>query len=139
MPLAKTRHGCLHYEIVDQVAPWVGPRDAILFHHGIGASSEIWSGWFPALQEAHRLFSFDIRAYGRSHIPADDFASALDVLVDAQGVVRRAAREVAAFINSECIEGAHWDRLVATTEGHRVSDLAVGSRRQPVHSRAGHG
>lgn len=82
MPLATTRHGSLHYEIVDQVAPWCEPGDAILFHHGIGASAEIWTGWFPALQEAHRLVSFDMRGYGRSHIPAADFAWSLDLLVD---------------------------------------------------------
>lgn len=82
MPLATTRHGSLHYEIVDQVAPWCEPGDAILFHHGIGASAEIWTGWFPALQEAHRLVSFDMRGYGRSHIPAADFAWSLDLFVD---------------------------------------------------------
>jgi pimeloyl-ACP methyl ester carboxylesterase len=82
MPLATTRHGSLHYESVDQVAPWCDPRQAILFHHGIGASAAIWTGWFPALQEAHRLVTFDMRGYGRSHIPAADFAWSLDLLVD---------------------------------------------------------
>ena len=82
MPFAKTQHGSLHYEIVDQVAPWRGSREAILFHHGIGASAEIWRGWFPALIDAHRLVSFDMRGYGRSHVPADDFSWSLDLLVD---------------------------------------------------------
>jgi len=82
MPLATTRHGGLHYEVVDQVAPWRPRRAAILFHHGIGASAEIWTGWFPALIDSHRLVTFDMRGYGRSHIPADDFAWSLDLLVD---------------------------------------------------------
>jgi len=82
MPLATTGQGSLFYEIVDQVAPWGERREAILFHHGIGASAAIWTGWFPALQEAHRLVTFDMRGYGRSHIPAADFAWSLDLLVD---------------------------------------------------------
>ena len=82
MPLATTRQGGLHYEIVDRVAFGGEPRDAILFHHGIGASAGIWTGWFPALAEAHRLVSFDMRGYGRSHIPAADFAWSLDLMVD---------------------------------------------------------
>jgi pimeloyl-ACP methyl ester carboxylesterase len=82
MPLATTRHGGLHYEIVDRVAPWRGRRDAILFHHGIGASAEIWTGWFPALIDSNRLVTFDMRGYGRSDIPSEDFAWSLDLLID---------------------------------------------------------
>lgn len=82
MPLATTRHGTLHYEVVDQVAPWREDREAILFHHGIGASAEIWTGWLPALVDGYRLVAFDMRGYGRSDIPAADFAWSLDLLVE---------------------------------------------------------
>jgi len=82
MPLATTRHGTLHYEVVDQAAPWNRDRKPILFHHGIGASAEIWLGWVPALVDAHRLVNFDMRGYGRSHIPAADFTWSLDLLVE---------------------------------------------------------
>jgi pimeloyl-ACP methyl ester carboxylesterase len=81
MPLATTRQGSLHYEIVDQAAPSPAPREAILFHHGIGASAGIWAGWFPALADAYRLVSFDMRGYGRSHVPAADFAWSLEQMV----------------------------------------------------------
>ncbi len=82
MPLATTRQGGLHYEIVDRVAPARAPREAVLFHHGIGASAGIWAGWFPALADAHRLLSFDMRGYGRSPVPAADFAWSLEQMVD---------------------------------------------------------
>src|SRR5882757_6473501 len=82
MPLATTRQGSLHYDIIDQVAPWRESRDAILFHHGIGANAGLWAGWFPALADAHRLVSFDMRGCGRSHIPAAGFAWSLDLMVD---------------------------------------------------------
>ena len=82
MPLAATSHGTLHYDVVDLVAPWQRPRLPILFHHGIGASAGIWAGWRPALADAHRLVTFDMRGYGRSTIPAADFRWSLDLLVD---------------------------------------------------------
>ncbi|MBM3648267.1 MAG: alpha/beta fold hydrolase [Alphaproteobacteria bacterium] len=81
MPLASTGHGSLYYEAVDQVGPHE-PREAILFHHGIGASARIWAGWFPALSDAHRLVSFDMRGCGRSHVPKADFTWSLGLLVD---------------------------------------------------------
>ncbi|MFO1160452.1 MAG: alpha/beta hydrolase [Reyranellaceae bacterium] len=82
MPLASTKYGSLHYDVADQVAPWRAQRKPILFHHGIGAGAGIWAGWAPALCDAHRLVSFDMRGCGRSHIPGPDFAWSLDLLVD---------------------------------------------------------
>jgi pimeloyl-ACP methyl ester carboxylesterase len=82
MPLATTKHGTLHFEAIDQVAPWQRQREAILFHHGIGACAEIWAGWQPALADAYRLVAFDMRGCGRSDIPAADFAWSLDLLVE---------------------------------------------------------
>jgi pimeloyl-ACP methyl ester carboxylesterase len=82
MPLAKTTHGTLHYEVVDQAAPWQRQREAILFHHGIGGSAGIWAGWWPALIDGYRLVTFDMRGCGRSDIPAADFAWSLDLLVE---------------------------------------------------------
>jgi pimeloyl-ACP methyl ester carboxylesterase len=123
MPLASTRHGSLHYETVDQVAPWIRPRDAILFHHGIGASAEIWSGWFPALQEAYRLVRFDMRGYGRSHIPAADFDWSLDLLVEDLFAVADAAGLQRFHLVGESIGGtvalaaalAHPERIATLT------------------------
>jgi pimeloyl-ACP methyl ester carboxylesterase len=82
MPLATTRHGKLYYEVVEQVAPWHRDREAILFHHGIGAGAGIWAGWQPALADAYRLVAFDMRGCGRSHIPPADVAWSLDLLVE---------------------------------------------------------
>ncbi|MCA0300928.1 MAG: alpha/beta hydrolase [Proteobacteria bacterium] len=82
MPLAATPHGPLHYEIVDRLVPWTRPGLPVLFHHGIGASAGLWTGWLPALADAHRLVTFDMRGYGRSTIPPADFAWSLDRLVD---------------------------------------------------------
>jgi pimeloyl-ACP methyl ester carboxylesterase len=79
---AKTGHGSLHYDIVDQAAPWRATGETILFHHGIGSCAEIWRGWWPALIDSRRLVSFDMRGCGRSEIPPADFTWSLDLLVD---------------------------------------------------------
>src|SRR5215510_11264654 len=82
MALAATAEGSLYYEVVDPVAPWAKSRAPILFHHGIGASAEIWAGWYSTLVDSYRLVSFDMRGYGRSHIPAAGFAWSLDKMVE---------------------------------------------------------
>jgi pimeloyl-ACP methyl ester carboxylesterase len=80
--LVATAHGALHYDVVDQVAPWQAGGAPILFHHGIGSSAELWAGWQAALADRHRLIAFDMRGCGRSHVPAADFRWSLDLLVD---------------------------------------------------------
>lgn len=95
MPLAPSAHGGLYFESVERTSPWRQPRDAIVFHHGIGASAGIWGDWYPELVDAHRLIRFDMRGCGRSHIPPAQFPWSLDLLVedlfavaDAAGVER---------------------------------------------------
>src|SRR5215475_14584194 len=82
MPLVPTLQGSLHYDFVDQTAPWSKPRAPILFHHGIGAGAGLWAGWHSTLVDAYRLVTFDMRGCGRSHIPAADFAWSLDRMVE---------------------------------------------------------
>ena len=73
MALVQTADGALQYEVVEQTAPW-NPRGLpILFHHGIGSSSALWRGWYPALVDSYPMAVFDMRGCGRSHIPGPDF------------------------------------------------------------------
>jgi pimeloyl-ACP methyl ester carboxylesterase len=95
MPLAETPHGGLYFEVIDRVAPGEIPRDPILFHHGIGASRDIWGDWITALADRYRIALFDMRGYGRSHIPVPDDPWSLDELIgdvfavaDAAGLAR---------------------------------------------------
>jgi len=82
MPLAQTAHGALHYETVDHPGPWQKKGLPILFHHGIGSSAALWTGWFPALIDRHPLAVFDMRGCGRSHIPSAGFKWSLDRMVE---------------------------------------------------------
>lgn len=105
MPFAAAGHGNLHFDVVDQVVPWHEPRDAILFHHGIGASAGIWAGWFPQLADAYRLVTFDMRGYGRSRVPEADFAWSLEQMVDDVFAVADAARLERFHLVGESIGG----------------------------------
>ena len=124
MPLATTRQGSLHYEIVDQVASGREPRDAILFHHGIGASAGIWRGWFPALADAHRLVSFDMRGYGRSHIPSADFKWSLEQMVEDLFAVADAAGLPRFHLVGESIGGTV-ALAAALAEPTRIATLTI--------------
>ena len=95
MPLAPTSHGALYYEVIDRVAPGQAQRDPILFHHGIGASAEIWNEWIAALADRHKIVTFDMRGYGRSVIPPPEFRWSLEQFItdvfavaDAAGLAR---------------------------------------------------
>lgn len=82
MALVQTAEGALSYDVVEQTAPWQPRGLPILFHHGIGSSSPLWRGWYPALIDRHPLVTFDMRGCGRSHIPGADFAWSLDRMVE---------------------------------------------------------
>jgi len=105
MPLADTAQGTLHYDVVDQIVPWRQKRLPILFHHGIGASAGIWADWRPALADAYRIVTFDMRGYGRSNIPAEDFEWSLDLLVEDLFAVADAAGAERFHLVGESIGG----------------------------------
>ena len=70
----------LHYDVIDMVAPWHDARPPILFHHGVGASMEIWTDWIFALADRYRIVRFDMLGFGRSEAPAPDFPWTIDGL-----------------------------------------------------------
>ncbi len=82
MPFVSRGSHRLHYEVIDIAAPWHDRPPTILFHHGIGADSGIWTDWVHALADRYRLVRFDMRGFGRSDVPAADFAWSMRLLVD---------------------------------------------------------
>jgi pimeloyl-ACP methyl ester carboxylesterase len=82
MPTLSTSGAELHYQIHDLTAPWIGDKHTILFHHGLGATSGTWAGWFPMLADRLRIVSFDMRGHGRSSHPRPDAPLSLDLLAD---------------------------------------------------------
>lgn len=124
MPLAQTKHGALHFDVFDDIAPWEKAGDPILFHHGIGACSQIWMEWREAVAERYRLITFDMRGYGRSHIPPQDFGWSLDLLVDDVFAVADAAGVERFHLVGESIGGTI-GLAAALAQPARIASLTV--------------
>lgn len=124
MPHAQTAHGALYYEVIDRVAPETTPRDPILFHHGIGAWTGIWEDWIAALAEHYRIAVFDMRGYGRSHIPAPDDPWSIEELIGDVFAVADAAGFARFHLAGESIGGTIG--LAATlARPERIATLTV--------------
>jgi 3-oxoadipate enol-lactonase len=85
----------LHYDMLDITPPWAGATETIIFHHGVGANSDIWSQWIPVLGDRYRLVRFDMRGFGRSAAAAtadtwtfDTFTNDVISVADAVGASR---------------------------------------------------
>lgn len=82
MPKIETGTGALHYDVCDMVPAWNENPQTILFHHGIGANIHIWADWLPVLAMRYRLVRFDMRGFGKSVQPAEDYRWSFPGLVD---------------------------------------------------------
>jgi 3-oxoadipate enol-lactonase len=91
MPTLDRPGGALHYEVIDVTPPWAGTAPLIVFHHGVGATADIWAEWLPALADRYRLARFDTLGFGRSSRPGAGFGWTLDGLADDVVAVARAA------------------------------------------------
>ena len=61
--------GALHFEVIDATPPWRREAPLVVFHHGIGATGDIWAEWLPALVDRFRIARFDTLGFGRSAVP----------------------------------------------------------------------
>ena len=69
--MPKTARG-LYYEMMDLRPAWVregGAGRPVVFHHGVGASLEIFDAWVPIIAAHHPIARFDMRGFGRSDRP----------------------------------------------------------------------
>ncbi len=83
--------GEIYFEVIDLAPPWVPEPPLIVFHHGVGATADLWAGWLPALADGYRIARFDTLGFGRSAVPGPGFRWSLDGLADDVLAVARAA------------------------------------------------
>jgi pimeloyl-ACP methyl ester carboxylesterase len=83
--------GALHWELIDAAPPWAGKPPLIVFHHGIGATADIWADWLPSLVDRYRIARFDTLGFGRSTVPRPGYPWSLDGLAADVLAVARAA------------------------------------------------
>ena len=81
MPYIETDGSKLYFDIYDLTGPWVEKPETILFHHGIGTNSDIWTDWIPVLADRYRIVRFDFRGFGRSSVPKAGVGWTMDSLV----------------------------------------------------------
>ena len=80
----------LHYTVTDVTAPWHGEPETIVFHHGVGITSDIWLEWLAPLADRYRLVRVDGRGFGRSPIPEPGYPWSMAGLADDVRAVARA-------------------------------------------------
>jgi pimeloyl-ACP methyl ester carboxylesterase len=124
MAFAPTAHHRLYYEVVEQAAPWLERGLPVLFHHGIGSSSALWRGWYPALLDRYPMVAFDMRGCGQSHIPSAGFDWSLDRMVDDLFAVADAAGLARFHLVGESIGGTI-GLAAAIARPDRIATLTV--------------
>jgi pimeloyl-ACP methyl ester carboxylesterase len=83
--------GELYYEVMDLTPAWMPEAPLVVFHHGVGATADIWAEWLPALADRYRLARFDTLGFVRSSVPGPGFGWTLEGLADDVVAVARAA------------------------------------------------
>lgn len=82
----------LPWERIELVPAWRRPGRPVLLHHGIGATSELWTPWLLALAERHPVIRFDMRGFGRAaELPLAGTALLETMIGDVREVVSAAA------------------------------------------------
>jgi pimeloyl-ACP methyl ester carboxylesterase len=83
--------GSLFYHVTSLTPPWEDDPPTILFHHGVGVTSDIWLEWLPLLADRYRLIRFDMRGFGRSIVPGPGYSWSMELLAEDALAVARAA------------------------------------------------
>jgi pimeloyl-ACP methyl ester carboxylesterase len=95
----------LCYEWIDVTPPWLSANETVVFHHGIGASFDVWAEWLPALVDRYRVLRFDMRGHGRSTWREGAAKPTMDALSDDLFAVMDAAGVSRAHLVGESIGG----------------------------------
>jgi pimeloyl-ACP methyl ester carboxylesterase len=124
MPTLSVAGSDLHYDVLDLTLPWIENPQTILFHHGLGASSNTWAAWLPVLADRYRLVRFDMRGHGRSARPGPDGTLSLEMLAHDLFKVADAAGAQRFHLVGESIGGTI-ALLAAIRHGERIQTLTV--------------
>lgn len=115
--------GAIYFEVIDLTPAWIDDAPLIVFHHGVGATAALWSGWLPSLVDRYRIARFDTLGFGRSTVPGPAFPWSLDGLADDVRAVARAAGAERFHLVGESLGGTvalhlaveHPDALLSVT------------------------
>jgi 3-oxoadipate enol-lactonase len=57
-----------------------GEGDPVVFIHGFGLDADMWDPQWAAFARQHRVIRYDLRGYGRSSLPEDEYSHVDDLL-----------------------------------------------------------
>jgi pimeloyl-ACP methyl ester carboxylesterase len=109
--------GTLALEVIETGAA----APLVVFHHGVGATADIWADWLPALAGRYRVARFDTLGFGRSTVPGPGFGWSLDGLADDVLAVARAAGAERFHLVGESLGGTVALHLAARRPGALLS------------------
>ena len=104
--MAKTARG-LSYTVTDLRPAWARQRGRpVVFHHGVGASAQIFDGWLPVIAAQHPVARFDMRGFGASVVPPPNHQWSMGELIgDLLEVAAAAFGEEPVHVMGESIGG----------------------------------
>ena len=77
----------LYYELDDYTDPWTTP-ETILLIHGVADTSKAWFAWVPKLARRFRVLRPDLRGFGQSSLPPQNYPWSLSGLAkDLKGLL----------------------------------------------------
>ncbi len=77
----------MYYELDDYTDPWTTPETMLLIH-GVADTSKAWFAWVPKLARRFRLLRPDLRGFGQSSLPAQNYQWSLGGLAkDLKGLL----------------------------------------------------
>ena len=114
--ICDTGSGMLHYEVIDLTPPWRKPVATLVFCHGVGTDSNVWSDWLPVLASEFRLVRFDTRGFGLSTSCGSPASWTLDRFADDIVAVAAAAGAQRFHLVGESFGGTASLHLAARAE-----------------------
>ena len=79
--MPRTARG-LNYMVTDLRPPWARNKgQPVIFHHGVGASLDIFAEWVPIVGALHPVVRFDGAAVGEVVVPPESHAWSIDELI----------------------------------------------------------
>ena len=123
--MPKTAAG-LYYETIDLRPAWRRHLGRpVVFHHGVGASLEIFDEWLPIIAARHPVARFDMRGFGRSTIPPQGHTWTMEELIhDLLAVAENAFGGSPVHVMGESIGGTI-ALAAALAEPDRIASVAV--------------
>jgi 3-oxoadipate enol-lactonase len=106
--MPRTARG-LNYVVTDLRPPWARKTSEglpVIFHHGVGASLDIFAEWVPIISARHPVVRLAVRGFGGSVVPPESHAWSMgELIADVLEVVETVFGNVRLHIMGESLGG----------------------------------